>query len=259
MKRSALAFVICAAPLLIASSCGPQRVHEKRLMVGVENARFQEGYLNSKLLGPGTLLLWDLGAAEDRKVTLEPGPDTTNNRDIKHAGGSRKVSMAASGLNIDGSVPSSEIPFAAKATVVRSTALIVEDFESRRFYDPTYVLNEEDFAAKRKELGEAYAANEDIRFIFISGVTVANNSKIEIGTPTGKENEFKLTIAGEDYTVTFSGARVNDWQGKSEPVFIQPRIYRIVKDSSGETGYRFVEDRNIIFDLTGMLSNATTF
>ena len=242
------------ATVAVTTSC-----QTKNVSVGVENARFQHGYLNSKLLSQGTLLLWDMDAADDRALTTVPHPDTSNNQTVRHAGGTELTSKASSGLSVSGEIPIQQISVEAKAEIARQTAIVVKEFESRRFYDPAFVLNEPDFAAKRTELGGEYAGNDKVRFIFVAGATVSDDTDISIGTPTGKENEFKLTIAGKEYKLAYSGTKDYEWKGHKEPVFVQPRIYKLVKDSRGDTGYRFVEDRRIEGDLTRMLTKASSF
>jgi hypothetical protein len=246
--------VVTLLALVALPSC-----QTKNVTVGVENARFQHGYLNSKLLSQGTLLLWDMDAANDKKLTKEPGPNTSNNDTVRDAGGTELTSKATSGLAVSGEIPIQQISVEAKAEIARQTSIVVKDFASRRFYDPTFVLNQPNFAQKRVELGRMHSDNEKIRFIFIAGATVANDTDISIGTPTGKENEFKLTVAGKEYKLTYSGTKTYQWKGSQEPIFVQPRIYKIVKDSNGETGYRFEEDRRISVDLPEMLTDASTF
>ena len=251
MKDTIAALTILLTVLSVSTSC-----QTKNVTVGVENARFQHGYLNSKLLGPGALLLWDMEAADDRKVTLTPGPDTSHNRTVRHAGGTEQTSRATSGVEVSGTIPIQQVSVDVRAQIARQTTVTVKQFESQRFYDPDYVLNQAEFAPKRMELGKAYADNDQVRFIFIAGATVADDAQISTGTPTGRENEFKLTIAGKEYKLTYIGTRSLEWKGSQEPVFIQPRVYKIQKDPRGETGYRFVEDRQIPFDLSTMLTDS---
>lgn len=240
--------------LALSSSCAVRKV-----TVGVDNARFQHGYLNSKLLGSGALLLWDMNAATDRALTLAPGPNTGNNETVRHAGGKELVSMASSGVTLNGAGVAQGIPIEAGAEIARQTAIVVRNFASVRFRDPQFVLNEEDFAAERRELGDEYADQSRTRFIFISGITLADDVNISIGTPEQKGNTFTLTIAGKEYELTYRGLKSSAWSGSQEPVFIQPRVYKLVSAPDGATGYRFEEDRSIQFDLTAMLTQASTF
>jgi len=236
---------------LALSGCQVQEV-----TVGVENAKFQHGYLNSKLLKQGTLLLWDMEAAADRQLTIAPSPIIADNDTVNHAGGHELASVASSGLSVGGSLPLEKVSAGVKTEIAKQTAVVVHDFQSKRFYDANFVLNEEDFAGQRQILGEEYAGNEKVRFIFIAGATVADDAAIAIGTPTGSQNEFELSIGGKKYRLSYYGTKSVDWKGAQEPVFIQPRVYQIVKDEAGATGYRFVEDRKIVFDLTEMLTEA---
>jgi hypothetical protein len=252
MKHLLTIFASASAALLLLTGCQAQKV-----TVGVENAKFQHGYLNSKLLGQGTLLLWDMDAARDRQLTIAPSPIPDNNATVDHAGGSKLASVASSGVSVQGSLPLEQVSAGAKAEIAKQTAVVVEDFKSKRFYDADFVLNEPDFAPHREQLGKDYADNDRIRFIFISGATVANNAAIEIGTPTDKPNEFELSVAGRKYRLSYYGTKSVEWEGSQEPVFIQPRVYKIVRDESGATGYRFVEDRRIQFDLTELLTAAS--
>lgn len=255
MKKYQIVAVLALAVSAFTTSC-----RTKKVTVGVENARFQHGYLNSKLLKPGTLLMWDMEAVEDKKLTPSTSPDISNNQTERHAGGTELVSKAASGLSVAGEIPIQQIPVTAKAEVARQTSIIVKQFESRRFNDPEFVLNEKDFALQRTQLGDGYAGDPNIRFIFIAGATHADDVNISIGTPTGKENVFTLTIAGKEYKLTYSGTKSHEWRGKQEPVFVHPRVYKLVKDSTGGTGYRFIEDRRIeVKNMTEMLTNASTF
>jgi hypothetical protein len=224
--------------------------------VAVENAKFQQGYLNSKLLGTGTLLLWDQAAAPEQQLTILPGPDTENNRTVRHAGGRELASMASSGVSVSGSLPGATVSAEAEAEITRQTSVVVREFEALRFHDPDFVLNEEDYADYRVQLGDQHADNDLVRFIFIAGATVADDACISIGTPTDNPNEFKLRIAGKEYRLSYSGVKSVEWSGAREPVFIQPRVYRIARDAAGATGYRFVEDRQIRFNLTEMLNRA---
>jgi hypothetical protein len=237
---------------LFLTGCKVQEVK-----VGVENAKFQHGYLNSKLLGQGTLLLWDMEAAADRQLTIVPSPRTEDNDLVDHAGGAKLASVASSGVSVHGALPLEQVSVSTKAEIARQTAVVVEDFQSKRFYDSDFVLNEPDFAERRQTLGEQYADNDKIRFIFIAGATVADDAAIEVGTPTERPNEFELAIGGKKYRLSYYGTKSIEWQGSQEPVFIQPRVYKIVKDEAGATGYRFLEDRRIQFDLTQMLTNAS--
>lgn len=252
MKR----FLSFSAPvvgaLFLFAGCKVQE-----LKVGVENAKFQHGYLNSKLLGQGTLLLWDMEAAKDRQLTIVPSPKTDDNDTVDHAGGTKLVSVASSGVSVSGSLPLEQVSASAKTEIARQTAVVVEEFKSKRFYDSDFVLNEPDFAERRQALGQEYANNDKIRFIFISGATVADDAAIEVGTPTERPDEFELSIGGKKYRLSYYGTKSVEWQGSQEPVFIQPRVYKIVEDQSGATGYRFVEDRRIHFDLTQMLTEAS--
>lgn len=236
------------------SSCAVRKV-----TVGVDNARFQHGYLNSKLLGSGALLLWDMNASTDRALTLAPGPDVTNNETVRHAGGRELVSMASSGVTLNGAGAAQGIPVEARAEIARQTAIVVRNFSSVRFRDPAFVLNEEDFAEERKKLGAQYADQARSRFILISGITLADDVNISIGSPGEKGNTFTLSIAGKEYQLSYRGLRSSAWTGSQEPVFIQPRVYKLVSVPEGATGYRFEEDRTIQFDLTSMLTDASTF
>lgn len=242
------------AVAVVCSSCAVQRV-----TVGVDNARFQHGYLNSKLLGSGALLLWDMDAATDRALTLAPGPNVGNNESVTHAGGRELVSMASSGVTLSGAAAPQGIPAEVKAEVARQTAIVVKNFKSVRFRDPQFVLNEEDFAVERKELGDRYANRERVRFILIAGTTLADDVNISIGTPDQKSNNFVINVAGKEYQLSYRGLRTSAWSGAQEAVFVQPRVYRLVSIPGGATGYRFEEDRTIHFDLTSMLTEASTF
>lgn len=254
MKVSLAVKAAALAAVVACSSCAVRKV-----TVGVDNARFQHGYLNSKLLGTGALLLWDMNAAVDRSLTLAPGPDVSNNETVRHAGGQELVSMASSGVTLAGAGAAQGIPVDVRAEIARQTAIVVRNFSSVRFRDPQFVLNEEDFADQRKELGQSFANQSHVRFIFISGITLADDVNISIGTPDDKGNSFVLSIGGKDYQLTFRGLRSSAWKGCQEPVFIQPRVYRLVASAEGATGYRFEEDRSIHFDLTSMLTEASTF
>ena len=204
--------------------------------------------------------MWDMQAADDRKLTPSPSPDISNNQTDRHAGGTELISKASSGLSVAGEIPIQQVSVAAKAEVARQTSITVKQFESRRFNDSEFVLNEQDFALQRAQLGQANADDPNIRFIFIGGATYADETAISIGTPTEKENVFSLTVAGKDYKLTYSGTKSHHWRGKQEPVFVHPRVYKLIKDSSGQTGYRFVEDRRVVVsNLTGMLTDASTF
>ena len=251
MKHLLTFFPPALAAVLLLPACKVQEVQ-----VGVENAKFQHGYLNSKLLGQGTLLLWDMEAAKDRQLTILPSPIFENNATVDHAGGTKLASVASSGVSVHGGLPLEQVSASAKAEIARQTAVVVEDFKSKRFYDADFVLNEPDFAEKRQALGADYATNDKVRFIFIAGATVADDAAIEIGTPTDRPNEFELAIAGKKYNLSYYGTKSVEWQGAQEPVFIQPRVYKIVQDADGATGYRFVEDRRIQFNLTEMLTDA---
>ncbi len=243
--------------LLLPLAFGACAVHE--VTVGVENARFQHGYLNSKLLGPGTLLVWDMEAASDRALTLAPNPDVANNESVRHAGGSELVSRATSGITLGGAAATRGIPANAEAHIASQTAVRVCNFASVRFRDPKFVLNEEDFARERVELGRDFADHPSVRFILIAGTTLADDVQIAIGKPKGQANVARLSIAGKKYELAFHGIKTAAWLGCQEPVFIQPRVYKLVSDDAGATGYRFIEDRTVEFDLTEMLTDATTF
>ncbi|RFC49151.1 MAG: hypothetical protein DVB23_000199 [Verrucomicrobia bacterium] len=252
MKHTLTFFAPVCGALLLLTGCKVQEVK-----VGVENAKFQHGYLNSKLLGQGTLLLWDMDAAADRQLTLLPSPKTEDNDLVDHAGGAKLSSVASSGVSVHGALPLEQVSASAKAEIARQTAVVVEDFQSKRFYDSDFVLNEPDFADRRQTLGEAYAHNDRIRFIFIAGATVADDAAVAVGTPTQRPDEFELSIGGKKYRLSYYGTKSVEWEGSQEPVFIQPRVYKIVEDQTGATGYRFLEDRRIQFDLTQMLTNAS--
>lgn len=254
MNAPLVARLALVAALATSSSCAVRKV-----TVGVDNARFQHGYLNSKLLGTGALLLWDMNAAQDRALTLAPGPNVANNETVRHAGGRELVSMASSGVTLSGAGAAQGIPVEARAEIARQTAIVVRNFSSVRFRDPQFVLNEEDFSGERSELGRQYANRPSIRFILIAGITLADDVNISIGTPDDKSNSFILTIGGKDYQLSYRGLKSSAWSGAQEPVFIQPRVYKLLSDSAGATGYRFEEDRTIHFDLTSMLTEASTF
>lgn len=252
MKHSLIFFAPLVGAWFLLSGCKVQEVK-----VGVENAKFQHGYLNSKLLGQGTLLLWDMEAAPDRQLTLVPNPKTEDNDLVDHAGGAKLASVASSGVSVHGALPLEQISASAKAEIARQTTVVVEDFQSKRFYDSDFVLNEPDFASHRQTLGESYANNDKIRFIFIAGATLADDAAVAVGTPTTKPDEFELSIGGKKYHLSYFGTKSVEWEGAQQPVFIQPRVYKIVQDPSGATGYRFVEDRRVQLDLTQMLTNAS--
>jgi len=239
-----------SVPFLLAG-CSTRHVSIK-----VDNAKFQQGYLNSKLIGTGSLLLWDQSAAPEQQLTFLPSPDTENNRTVRHAGGRELASMASSGLSVSGALPGAAVSAEAAAEITRQTSVVVREFEAVRFHDADFVLNEEDYAEYRARFGEEYAENDLVRFIFIAGATIADDAAISIGTPTGTSNEFMLRIAGKEYRLSYSGVKSVEWSGAREPVFIQPRVYRIERDAAGATGYRFVEDRQSRFNLTEMLNRA---
>ncbi|MFD2256348.1 hypothetical protein ACFSSA_06660 [Luteolibacter algae] len=249
-----VATITLGAAMILTTSC-----HTKNVSVGVENARFQHGYLNSKLLNQGSLLLWDMEATSGKMLTNVPHPDTSNNDNVSHASGSELMSKASSGVTVSGEIPIQQVPVGVSSEINRQTSIVVKNFESRRYYDPRFILNERDFASQRTELGEEFADNDKIRFIFIAGSTVSDDTDISIGTPTGKTNEHKLTIAGKEYKLTYSGTKEYQWKGSKQPVFVQPRIYKLIKDNSGDTGFRFVEDRQIEGDITKMLTSASSF
>ncbi|BCU78335.1 hypothetical protein [Luteolibacter sp. LG18] len=229
------------------------------ITVGLDNARFQNGYLNSKLISPGTLLLVDPAAADDKKLTLLPSPDIANNSLVSGPGGTELISSASSGLAISGAVPAGGVPAEVQANIAKQTSVTLKQFVSSRFSDPEFILNEADYATHRTELGQQYAGAPGVRFLFIAGATKADEVHISSGTPEGKDNGLVVSVAGKDYKVTFTSAKEASWQGQKEPVFIQPRLYKLVRDGNGGTGYRFVEDRSSRIDITGALNNASTF
>lgn len=231
----------------------------RTVTVGLDNARFQTGYLNSKLVSPGTLLLVDREASPDKRVTLSLRPKIDNNSIEPGTGGDSLVSSATSGLSVSGALPGDAATAQLSADLAKQTSVTLKQFVSYRFEDPRFVLNDPDFAQQRSELGEQFANNKRYSFIFIAGCTKADKIDISVGTPEGKENGLKLTVAGKDYKVTYNRSTRTEWEAKSQPVFVQPRLYNLVRSGSGGTGFRFEEDRSSQVDLTGMLNNASTF
>jgi len=253
MKTPVLLSLALLPPALVSCSTS-------NITVGLDNARFQNGYLNSKLISPGTLLLVDPSAADDKKLTLLPPPDTSNNTLVSGPGGTELVSSASSGLAISGAIPAGGVPADVQASIAKQTSVTIKQFVSSRFADPEFVLNEADYAQHRLELGQQFAGNSKVRFLFIAGATKADEVHISSGTPDGKDNGLVVNVGGKAYKITFTSAKEASWQGQKEPVFIQPRLYTLVRESSpGGTGYRFAEDRTSRIDITGALNNASTF
>jgi len=246
MNRAAFS-IVTVITLLFSCSC-------RTIQVGMDNAYFQHGYLNSRLLVPGTLFLYDTSKGEQNALNFTVQLDVSNNEMRLLAGGRKTSTTAASGLSLTIPWKLGPVPSGLEATVHRETRVSLENYRRRTFVDPAYVLNQDTVRDIRASLGRDFAGNDNIRFILVSGDVIADSAEISIGQPTDKQNEFVINYAGQKYKGSRSRSTRHSTAGTQETVFVSFRVYKLVRDSRGATGYRFVEDRGINPDFTELLT-----
>ena len=244
-------WLVSTVGAFIFSSCTP------RVTVGIEHAQTSSGYVNSGLRNEGTFVLVDLhgnGAIDLDELDLSPfARRAILSGELKKDSSFSNMSFAFSGPI------SAALKAKAEAAISKETFAVLEKFSTSRLRDPVHALNSPELVEWRRRMGDQYASTPELqaryRFLFVSGSVKADSASFGMGTAReGPGNKLVIEVEGQKFEVAYQGGKYSDWKGSQTPVLINVRVYRLDKEESGASGYRFSYETEKVVNVTERLN-----
>lgn len=214
----------------------------------LDHAKLADGCVNSSSLDFGHVLIWDTktnNTANIYKVTqtavASSGADVDEGPKFKHKESSLSRDTR---FEISGNV-SPEIKGQAEAAFIKSTQIVLDDFNPKQFRTPEYALNCAALRTWRESLSDDYSGDQ-YRFVFISRVINATNLSIskkssgnaQLGADVIKVRNYKFNASYDNKNQTSIQS-----DGQS-PLIVEPTIFKFNK--SGDD-LRFKQELNTLF------------
>jgi hypothetical protein len=214
----------------------------------LNHVKTADGYMNSSTLDFGHVLIWDTKSNNVSNIYKVTQPtvassdvDIDEGPKFKHKESSLSRDTK---FDVSGNV-SQKIKGQAEAEFIKSTQIVLDDFNPKQFRTPVYALNCAALKTWRQSLPAEYSGDQ-YRFVFISRVTNATN--ISISKKYSKNSQLGadvIKVGSYKFNVSYDNKNQTSIQSDGQsPMIVEPTVYKF--DNSGDN-LRFSQDLNTIY------------
>jgi len=230
-----------------------------KLVMRMDNARLSDGYINSKTLDFGSILLWDINNSSLMRIYTITNNENRNFELIEGNRYRQRNTSVSRNTQIDvladnetlKKIPNSVI-VKAKSQFVEATRVRIENYYPLSYRDPRYVLNSPELRRWRESIVEDIGRENlnKYRFVFIGAVI--QGAKLHISTERsthGSSSANVINIGRYKFDLMYDNNTSYEIEAKTKvPLLIKPTVFKLVVRRGGNRGYeeiRFVYDTDM--------------